>query len=78
MLMLAISELKGVLTDTSSRVQKLLLSFCFSTKLFFDVTFTLSIRDSILYYLKNQDSLLTDFLEKIARNSSNLEECSKG
>lgn len=55
----------------------MLLSFCFSTKLVFDVTFALSIRDSILYYLKNQDSLLTDFLEKITRNSSNLEECSK-
>ena len=41
------------------------------------MTFTLSIRDSILYYLKNQDFFLTDFLEKIMRNSFNLEECSK-
>lgn len=44
---------------------RVLLSIFFSIKLFFDVTITLSIRDSILRYLKSQDSLLTDFcLEK--------------
>ena len=68
---------EGCFSGSFSRVGRRVSVFLFLHQTIFAVTFTLSIRDSILYYLKNQDFFLTDFLEKIMRNSFNLEECSK-